>query len=133
MYQQKIKVFVKDVKDEHGEKEYRYILFDMDSDSPYIYSSKKNIPARLYLDPNDGVLTSDNITRYATKNSYNLLCNLFYEDTYHAYYVSDLSYADIEPFKTYIKDIVIKLLSLSHDDKKVCNMCKKLSVLYGNI
>lgn len=133
MYQEKIKVFVKTTKNEHGEKEYKYILFDMDSDSPYIYSSKKNIPSRLYLEPDKGVLTSDNIARYAIKNSYSLLCNLTYEDRSHTYYVSDLSHKDVAPFKEYIKDIVIKLLNIGHDDKRVCNMCKKLSILYGNI
>lgn len=106
----------------------KFIIFDEEIELPFIYSSEKRIPGKLYLEPIKGKLVRETMDTYIQKNGYQKALTVKQLITGEKEIIDYHVICDTAGAKEAMSIIMRKFNDYAYDDRDSMIMCAKLNI-----
>lgn len=121
-------IYHKLTRNDDGTVVTKFIIFDEELDLPFIYSSEKRIPGKLYLEPIKGKLVRETMDTYIQKNGYQKALVMKQLDSGENELVDCNVICDVAGAKESMDIVMRKFGDYAYDDRDSMIMCAKLNI-----
>ena len=121
-------IYYKLTRNDDGNVVSKFIIFDEELELPFVYSSDKQLPAKMYIEPIKGQLVRDTINTYIQKNGYQKALVLKQLSSGKKIMDNLDVVCDKASAKEAMNTIIRKFNDYAYDDRDSMTMCAKLSI-----
>ena len=121
-------IYYKLTRNEDGNVVSKVIIFDEELELSFVYSSDKQLPAKMYIEPIKGQLVRDTINTYIQKNGYQKALVLKQLSSGKKIMDNLDVVCDKASAKEAMNTIIRKFNDYAYDDRDSMTMCAKLSI-----
>lgn len=106
----------------------KFIIFDEELELPFVYSSEKRIPGKLYLEPIKGKLVRETMDLYIQKNGYQKALAMKQLISGEKELINYNVICDTAGAREAMNIIMRKFNDYAYDDRDSMIMCSKLNI-----
>lgn len=121
-------IYYKLTRNDDGNVVSKFIIFDEELELSFVYSSDKQLPAKMYIEPIKGQLVRDTINTYIQKNGYQKALVLKQLSSGKKIMDNLDVVCDKASAKEAMNTIIRKFNDYAYDDRDSMTMCAKLSI-----